>query len=105
MTVPWAVFAQSQANELANKKPVKGMLTGPVTMLQWSFVRNESPRSETCKQLAWAIREEVLDLESNGINIIQIDEPAIREGLPLKKAIGKIILIGQCNVLGLRHHQ
>jgi len=86
MTVEWSVFAQEQANRLANNKPVKGMLTGPVTMLQWSFVRNDQPRSQTCQQLAWAIREEVSDLERNGIKIIQIDEPAIREGLPLKKA-------------------
>jgi len=86
MTVRWSVYAQNQANKLTNKKPVKGMLTGPVTMLQWSFVRNDQPRSQTCQQLAWAIREEVTDLEKNGINIIQIDEPAIREGLPLKRA-------------------
>lgn len=85
MTVKWSVYAQKQSNK-TSKKPVKGMLTGPVTMLQWSFVRNDQPRSETCKQLAWAIREEVTDLEKNGINIIQIDEPAIREGLPLKRA-------------------
>lgn len=85
MTVNWSVYAQNSANKLANKKPVKGMLTGPVTMLQWSFVRNDQPRSQTCQQLAWAIREEVSDLEKNGIKIIQIDEPAIREGLPLKR--------------------
>ena len=80
------MFAQEQADKLPGKKPVKGMLTGPVTMLQWSFVRNDQLRSQTCRQLAWAIREEVSDLERNGIRIIQIDEPAIREGLPLKKA-------------------
>ncbi len=61
------------------------MLTGPVTILQWSFVRNDQPRSETCKQIALAIRDEVADLEKAGIRIIQIDEPAIREGLPLRK--------------------
>ena len=86
MTVAWSVYAQSLANQLPSKKPMKGMLTGPVTMLQWSFVRNDQPRSLTCKQIAWALRQEVLDLERNGIKIIQIDEPAIREGLPLKKA-------------------
>ena len=61
------------------------MLTGPVTMLQWSFVRDDQPRSETCKQLALAIRDEVVDLEEAGIKIIQVDEPAIREGLPLRR--------------------
>ena len=61
------------------------MLTGPVTFLQWSFVRDDQPRSETCKQIALAINDEVRDLESAGIRIIQIDEPAIREGLPLRK--------------------
>jgi len=86
MTVEWSVFAQQHADQASVKKPMKGMLTGPITMLQWSFVRSDQPRSETCKQLAWAIREEVLDLEHNGIKVIQIDEPAIREGLPLKKA-------------------
>jgi len=80
MTVKWAEFAQS-----LTKKWVKGMLTGPVTILQWSFVRNDQPRSETCTQIALAIRDEVVDLEKAGIKIIQIDEPAIREGLPLRK--------------------
>ncbi len=80
MTVRWTSYAQS-----LTKKPVKGMLTGPVTILQWSFVRNDQPRSETCTQIALAIRDEVADLEKAGINIIQIDEPAIREGLPLRK--------------------
>lgn len=65
---------------------MKGMLTGPVTILQWSFVRNDQPRSVTCTQIALAIRDEVFDLEKAGIKIIQIDEPAIREGLPLRKA-------------------
>jgi 5-methyltetrahydropteroyltriglutamate--homocysteine methyltransferase len=80
MTVKWAEFAQS-----LTPKWVKGMLTGPVTILQWSFVRNDQPRSETCTQIALAIRDEVVDLEEAGIKIIQIDEPAIREGLPLRK--------------------
>lgn len=81
MTVRWSSFAQS-----LSEKWVKGMLTGPVTILQWSFVRNDQPRSETCTQIALAIRDEVVDLEKAGIRIIQIDEPAIREGLPLRKA-------------------
>ncbi|MES2575033.1 MAG: 5-methyltetrahydropteroyltriglutamate--homocysteine S-methyltransferase [Bacteroidota bacterium] len=80
MTVKWSSFAQS-----LTPKWVKGMLTGPVTILQWSFVRNDQPRSETCTQIALAIRDEVVDLEKAGIKIIQIDEPAIREGLPLRK--------------------
>lgn len=78
MTVYWSKYAQS-----LTKKNVKGMLTGPVTILQWSFVRNDQPRSTTCNQIALAIRDEVVDLEKAGIKIIQIDEPAIREGLPL----------------------
>ncbi|WP_316811560.1 5-methyltetrahydropteroyltriglutamate--homocysteine S-methyltransferase [Pedobacter heparinus] len=81
MTVKWSAYAQS-----LSKKWVKGMLTGPVTILQWSFVRNDQPRSVTCNQIAFAIRDEVADLEKAGIRIIQIDEPAIREGLPLRKA-------------------
>ncbi|MBU2945948.1 5-methyltetrahydropteroyltriglutamate--homocysteine S-methyltransferase [Zobellia uliginosa] len=80
MTVKWSFFAQS-----LTKKPVKGMLTGPVTILQWSYVRNDQPRSETCTQIALAIRDEVVDLETAGLQVIQIDEPAIREGLPLRK--------------------
>ncbi len=81
MTVDWITYAQSLTD-----KPVKGMLTGPVTILQWSFVRNDQPRAVTMKQIALAIRDEVLDLEKAGIKVIQIDEPAIREGLPLRKA-------------------
>ena len=81
MTVRWSSYAQSLTD-----KWVKGMLTGPVTILQWSFVRNDQPRSETCTQIALAIRDEVADLERAGIKVIQIDEPAIREGLPLRKA-------------------
>ena len=81
MTVDWITYAQSLTN-----KPVKGMLTGPVTILQWSFVRNDQPRAVTMKQIALAIRDEVTDLEKAGIKVIQIDEPAVREGLPLRKA-------------------
>ncbi|MCD0473501.1 5-methyltetrahydropteroyltriglutamate--homocysteine S-methyltransferase [Flavobacterium sp. EDS] len=80
MTVKWSKYAQS-----LTPKWLKGMLTGPVTILQWSFVRNDQPRSQTCTQIALAIRDEVVDLENAGIKIIQIDEPAIREGLPLRK--------------------
>jgi 5-methyltetrahydropteroyltriglutamate--homocysteine methyltransferase len=80
MTVEWTKYAQS-----LTKKPMKGMLTGPVTILSWSFVRDDQPRSVTCKQIALALREEVCDLEDAGIKIIQVDEPAIREGLPLRK--------------------
>lgn len=80
MTVYWTAYAQSLTKSL-----VKGMLTGPVTILQWSFVRNDQPRSVTCNQIALAIRDEVEDLEKAGIKVIQIDEPAIREGLPLRK--------------------
>ncbi|MGE5742587.1 MAG: 5-methyltetrahydropteroyltriglutamate--homocysteine S-methyltransferase, partial [Gemmatimonadota bacterium] len=81
MTVRWSRFAQSKT-----KRPVKGMLTGPVTILQWSFVRDDQPRSDTARQLALAIRDEVKDLEAAGIRIIQIDEPALREGMPLRRA-------------------
>jgi 5-methyltetrahydropteroyltriglutamate--homocysteine methyltransferase len=80
MTVAWITYAQS-----ITERPVKGMLTGPVTMLQWSFVRDDQPRSETCEQLALAIRDEVADLEEAGVPVIQVDEPAIREGLPLRR--------------------
>jgi len=81
MTVDWAKFSQEQTDLY-----MKGMLTGPVTILQWSFVRDDQPRSETCKQIGLAIRDEVVDLESAGIKIIQIDEAALREGLPLRKS-------------------
>jgi 5-methyltetrahydropteroyltriglutamate--homocysteine methyltransferase len=81
MTVAWSVFAQSKT-----QRPMKGMLTGPVTILQWSFVRDDQPRADTCRQIALAIRDEVADLEAAGIGVIQIDEPALREGLPLKHA-------------------
>src|SRR6266705_1674151 len=81
MTVRWSTFAQSKT-----ARPVKGMLTGPVTILQWSFVRDDQPRAETAKQLALAIRDELKDLEAAGIRVMQIDEPALREGLPLRRA-------------------
>ena len=87
MTVEWALYAQS-----LTKKPVKGMLTGPVTILCWSFVRNDMERSEVCKQIAFAIRDEVQDLEKAGVRIIQIDEAALREGMPLTKAQAEIYL-------------
>lgn len=80
MTVYYTQYAQSLTHKI-----VKGMLTGPVTILQWSFVRNDQPRAETCMQIAFAIRDEVADLEKANIKVIQIDEPAIREGLPLRK--------------------
>jgi 5-methyltetrahydropteroyltriglutamate--homocysteine methyltransferase len=81
MTVSWSRYAQS-----LTAKPVKGMLTGPVTVLQWSFVRDDLPREHVCLQLALALRDEVHDLESAGIRVIQIDEPALREGLPIRHA-------------------
>lgn len=81
MTVFWSRHAQS-----LTARPMKGMLTGPITVLNWSFVRNDQTRSETCMQIALAIKEEVEDLEAAGIQVIQIDEPALREGLPLRKA-------------------
>ena len=80
MTVRWSQYAQTLTS-----KPMKGMLTGPVTILQWSFVRDDQPRETTCRQIALALRDEVLDLEKAGINVIQIDEPALREGLPLRQ--------------------
>ncbi|KAB1226867.1 5-methyltetrahydropteroyltriglutamate--homocysteine methyltransferase [Morella rubra] len=81
MTVFWSSVAQS-----FTKRPMKGMLTGPVTILNWSFVRNDQPRFETCYQIALAIKNEVEDLEKAGITVIQIDEAALREGLPLRKS-------------------
>ncbi|WP_350995695.1 5-methyltetrahydropteroyltriglutamate--homocysteine S-methyltransferase [Shewanella sp. TB7-MNA-CIBAN-0143] len=81
MTVDWATYAQSLTD-----KPVKGMLTGPVTILHWSFAREDIPRKDIANQLALAVRDEVVDLESAGIGIIQIDEPAFREGLPIKQS-------------------
>ncbi len=93
MTVRWSQYAQS-----LTKKPMKGMLTGPVTILQWSFVRDDQPRSETCKQIGLAMHDEVVDLEAAGIGMIQIDEPALREGLPLRKADWQAYLdwAGEC---------
>ena len=87
MTVDWIRFAQANTD-----RPVKGMLTGPVTMLQWSFVRDDQARKDTCRQIALAIRDEVQDLEQGGTRIIQIDEPALREGLPLKQVDRKAYL-------------
>ncbi|KAJ8750024.1 hypothetical protein K2173_013939 [Erythroxylum novogranatense] len=81
MTVFWSSMAQSMT-----QRPMKGMLTGPVTILNWSFVRNDQPRHETCYQIALAMKDEVEDLEKAGINVIQIDEAALREGLPLRKS-------------------
>ncbi|QOC22468.1 5-methyltetrahydropteroyltriglutamate--homocysteine S-methyltransferase [Wenzhouxiangella sp. AB-CW3] len=81
MTTQWLRYAQS-----CTRRPVKAMLTGPVTMLQWSFVRDDQPRSDTCQQIALALRDEVADLESAGARAIQVDEPALREGLPLRRA-------------------
>ena len=96
MTIDWIKYAQSLTD-----KPVKGMLTGPVTVLNWSFVRDDQPRSETCKQIALSIRDEVLDLEKEGIRIIQIDEPALREGLPLRKEEWKRYLEWSINAFRL----
>ncbi|QKO20772.1 5-methyltetrahydropteroyltriglutamate--homocysteine S-methyltransferase [Rhodoferax sp. BAB1] len=87
MTVEWIRYAQS-----LTAKPMKGMLTGPVTILNWSFVRDDQPRALSCKQLALAIREEVLDLERAGVQVIQIDEAALREGLPLRRSQWKVYL-------------
>jgi 5-methyltetrahydropteroyltriglutamate--homocysteine methyltransferase len=81
MTVRWSAYAQS-----LTARPMKGMLTGPVTILSWSFVRDDQPREQTCRQIALAMRDEVQDLEAAGIRLIQIDEPALREGLPLRAA-------------------
>src|SRR5690606_3192488 len=81
MTVDWITYAQSLTN-----KPVKGMLTGPVTILAWSFVRDDQPLAETANQVALALRDEIADLEAAGISVIQVDEPALRELLPLKQA-------------------
>jgi 5-methyltetrahydropteroyltriglutamate--homocysteine methyltransferase len=80
MTVRWSQYAASLTS-----RPMKGMLTGPITILQWSFVRDDQPRRDTAFQIALAVRDEVIDLESAGIGIIQIDEPAVREGLPLRR--------------------
>lgn len=81
ITIDWSTYAQS-----LTERPMKGMLTGPITILQWSFVRDDQPRRETARQIALAIRDEVVDLEGEGIRVIQIDEPALREGLPLRRS-------------------
>jgi 5-methyltetrahydropteroyltriglutamate--homocysteine methyltransferase len=81
MTVAWSAYAQSLTN-----RPMKGMLTGPITMLFWSFVRDDQPKADTCTQIGLALRDEVVGLQNAGIKVIQIDEPAIREGLPLRRA-------------------
>src|SRR6185295_17750287 len=80
MTVEWITYAQSLTD-----KPVKGMLTGPVTILAWSFVRSDQPLAETAMQVALALRDEARDLEAAGIRVIQVDEPALRELLPLRR--------------------
>ena len=87
MTVDWSVYAQSLTD-----KPMKGMLTGPVTILCWSFVRDDLPRAEVCRQIGLAMRDEVRDLERAGIKIIQIDEAALREGMPLRRALQETYL-------------
>jgi 5-methyltetrahydropteroyltriglutamate--homocysteine methyltransferase len=87
MTVEWWQYAQS-----LTKKPMKAMLTGPVTILNWSFVRDDIARSEACRQIALAIRDEVADLEAAGAGMIQIDEAALREGLPLRQSEWKAYL-------------
>lgn len=87
MTVGWWRYAQS-----LTERPVKGMLTGPVTILNWSFVRDDIPRAESCRQIALAIRDEVHDLEQAGAKIVQIDEAALREGLPLRKSDWQVYL-------------
>jgi 5-methyltetrahydropteroyltriglutamate--homocysteine methyltransferase len=89
MTTEWIQYAQS-----LTRKPMKGMLTGPVTILNWSFVRDDQPRATSCYQLALAIRAEVLDLERAGVRVIQIDEAALREGLPLRNHNGRNICTG-----------
>ena len=104
MTSSWVNYAQS-----LTKKPIKGMLTGPITILQWSFVRNDQPRSTTATQIALAILDEVLELEQTGIKIIQVDEPAIREGLPLKKAdwaeyLDWAVKVFRLSVAGVQSH-
>ncbi|MEW8657097.1 MAG: 5-methyltetrahydropteroyltriglutamate--homocysteine S-methyltransferase, partial [Candidatus Thiodiazotropha endolucinida] len=96
MTGEWTDYAQSLTT-----KPLKGMLTGPVTMLNWSFVRDDQPRAATCLQLALALRDEVLDLEQAGIAIIQIDEAALREGLPLRRSEWQVYLKWATHAFGV----
>jgi 5-methyltetrahydropteroyltriglutamate--homocysteine methyltransferase len=87
ITVSWTRYAQSRTS-----RPVKGMLTGPVTMLAWSFVRDDQPLADTARQVALALRDEIADLETAGIRIIQVDEPALRELLPLRRAARAVYL-------------
>ncbi len=96
MTVYWSSYAQS-----LTKRPMKGMLTGPVTMFKWSFVRDDIPLSVVAKQIALALNDEVLDLEKAGIKVIQIDEPAIREAMPLKKSQWDEYLAWACEAFRL----
>ncbi|EGY52238.1 5-methyltetrahydropteroyltriglutamate--homocysteine S-methyltransferase [Neisseria shayeganii] len=96
MTVYWSAYAQT-----LTKRPMKGMLTGPVTMFKWSFVRDDIPLSAVAKQIALALNDEVLDLEKAGIKVIQIDEPAIREAMPLKKAQWDEYLAWACEAFRL----
>ena len=93
MTVAWSTYARS-----LTERPMKGMLTGPVTILQWSFIRDDLPRAAVCRQIALALRDEVIDLEAVGLQAIQIDEPALREGLPLRRADWAVYLAwaGEC---------
>ena len=91
MTVRWSQYAKSLTS-----RPMKGMLTGPITILQWSFVRDDQPRRDTAFQIALAVRDEVADLEAAGIGVIQIDEPALREGLPLAPGrVGRVSEVGR----------
>ena len=91
MTVEWITYAQSLTD-----KPVKGMLTGPVTILAWSFVRDDQPLADTANQVALAIRDETVDLQAAGIAVIQVDEPALRELLPLRRArSGRLLALGR----------
>jgi 5-methyltetrahydropteroyltriglutamate--homocysteine methyltransferase len=99
MTVEEITYAQSLTN-----RPVKGMLTGPVTILNWSFYRKDIPKEDIAYQIALALREEVIDLENAGIKIIQIDEPAFREGLPLKKQKQESYLNWAVNAFKLSHN-
>ncbi len=96
MTVFWSSYAQT-----LTKRPMKGMLTGPVTMFKWSFVRDDIPLSVVAKQIALALNDEVLDLEKAGIKVIQIDEPAIREAMPLKKSQWDEYLAWACEAFRL----
>ena len=97
MTVDWITYAQSLTD-----KPVKGMLTGPVTILAWSFVRDDQPLAETAAQVALAIRDETVDLQAAGIAIIQVDEPALRELLPLRRRTRTPTCVGRSTRSGWR---